>query len=512
MSFEDELRDCLDEAATGLTITGSSLGHIEERARARQKRRQITSRGGSVLVLTAVVVAGLMVLQRHPDQTIDTAGSPTTSVVQSGSSADGTDNSGSVDNSGSMDDFAKIVVGAYGPVLPLMFRHSGVTGWRQILAPNPTGAATAYAVQRYDFIGGATVAQTTDSGDWYVDRGTGWQRLAMPESIKVLAIDTHNDTRMVVAGLVEMDKCDHHMVIAVLANGQWSVRPVMTDLPPGIRSVPLTAEVRMTSNTTVLSIVEQLVADPLCLALHLAANNDGMVAGVEVDDIAEAQLVDGGIELTDRFERKSIVSLEQLAAQGSLHAMTQSVFDGLKDLRTTLAVGSGEDSQSESWDITTLWAVNRESAPSVPTAASLGVVTDSVVASYAGQVVLDTRPDATTDAKFRPGVWRQLETTESGENAHFAAVRDGFITAMQSDQSSSDTGKYLDAVRLGDLDIAVRADADATTIFAGDRQWDLSDLCGTDSGWVRLGAVGGTLRLITVIDGEPHLYQLTKPQ
>ncbi len=455
MNFEDELTERLQDAASDLTIPGGSLSHIQERSQARQRRRQIATRAGSVSALVAVVfVVGLVVLQQDSDnQTIGTAGSTlvdSTDVAQGpedSASSGGADSdlgdAGADDGAGSPD-ADQLTPGAQGPVLPLELQPSGFEEWQQVLSPGQSAETV-----RFDFTGGAVVAQV--GSDWYVDNGNGWQRLALPDAVEVMAIDAHNSNRLVVAGMLAADECESHMAVATLEDNVWAIRRVPSGLMPGVRSHPLTAEVRSAGNGIVLSTAEQLSLDPLCLIRNLvassstgavnseagdgsggAADGAGDDAGNAVPDAALGDLVvqawdialegaqplslaevvdasveDFGIKVTTTSGDEFFIPLDELSNLRPLDTQFQALVasarvsdnwhrpldaqvEAMLDAHWVVRVShlaGASPATDNTWYIKNLEYVNNDERPFVAAVASLGVVEDEVITTHAGQQI-----------------------------------------------------------------------------------------------------------------------------
>ncbi len=631
MGFEDELSDRLQEAAADLTFRTTPLSDIHNRAEVRQKRRQLVTRTGSALSLLAVVaVVGLLIVQRSSDnQTIGTAGGTLAGDDLGGPSNDLEEPDGlagaidtAADDADNSESLAEpIVVGAHGPIIPLILEPSGVESWQQVLPPTQVAlpedgsaddtssnneALTPVATQ-YVFTGGTTVARV--GSDLYVDNGKGWQRLSTPEELDVMAVDAQDDARLVVAGLVTADECDSYMAVATLENDHWSIRRVPSDLPPGTRPEPLAAEVRTAGAITVLSTAERIRFDPLCLIRYLAASgsgsasdsasdvsgtdaegtdvastdvastggsetrSDGAISGdvivkawdwggpdstviteLSLADIVEARLIDFGIHVVTSTGKEfllhegSLVELrpfdkQYLALLASLRvsdewmhplasevdpeaeAMLFSAWVVRVSQSSPANTGSDNSTPSSVWQIKNLqfvpWSEGTSSVPVVPT---LGVIDGEVVTTFLGQVVSLQSGLSENDPRSPNGAGETLEpTSEDNEDptsggtanmaSHFYAARDGSVTTMDlgviPSQGTRRTFRYLDALRKNGQEAAVVIENNETTVSVGDQMWKLSDLSGFDSGWARLGEVGDELRLITLVNGQQRLYQLT---
>ncbi len=602
MSFENELSDRLQEAAADLTVRASSLSHIHNRAEERQRRRQLATRAGSALSLLAVVaVVGLLIVQRgNNNQTIGTTGGTFVSGEQSGSSGDGDGEVpgepgnavDEIDTSTSGTDDAvlpagPIIAGAYGPVIPLIVEPSGVEEWQQVLPPiqvTQSGSGTdsssetlTPAVMRYDFTGNAIVVRA--GADLYVDSGTGWRRLSMPEELDVVAVDAHDEARLVVAGSVTVSECDSYMAVATLENDRWSISRVPSTLPAGTRSEPLTAQIRTTGAVTVLSTAEKIRFDPLCLIRYIVASSSSPASGtqdpvggsekenetpledvilgdVTIDawdinlagpiqlslaDVVEARVTDLGIKTTISSGEEFFIPLDKLAELRPFDEQYQallasarvtddwptpvdSVVEAMLDSSWVVRVSqSSPDRSSDNATPLNVWQVKNlqfipwsEPASSIPVTAALGVVNDEVVATFASKKV-SFRPALQENTS--PSLPGDTETSESTSEAaldkdtHFYAARDGSVTAMDlstiPSQGADRTFRYLDALRNNGQEVTIAIDNGETTVSVGDQQWKLTDLCGFDSGWARLGEVDGELRLITTVNGQQRLYQLT---
>ncbi|HCB36766.1 MAG TPA: hypothetical protein DEP66_00710 [Acidimicrobiaceae bacterium] len=525
MNFEHELAGRLRDTAGDFSIGSGDLSQVRERAQARRRRRLATTRVGGVAALVVVAGLGVVILTRaDPAQTIDTAdGGGSASAADDpspgGASGGGAEPRSSVAESDSGDDAAAADdderVSAAGPgspfdaeLLPLVFAPSKATGWQLLLAPGLADAAEAAAVEpHFEFGGGAALARMDDT--WYVDRGAGWQRLLVPPDTSAVAVDLHDRDRVVVAGWVDAGPCEHYMTVVVLGDGSAAPRRVPTGLPAGVRAVPVAAEIRATDDATVLSTVEQVVADPLCLLAEL-----GIDAGTA------AVTAGGGIEYTDAAGTTRTLTSADVAALLPASPHLQAALAGEVTRRVSLAVSQDSprtpgrpdaaDAASK-WHLTLLrsepWDADQTAAvPAMAVPAALGVVETGVVAAYRGEVVLDLRPGAESAGAESSRLADTVEPSRTG-GRDFFAVRDGSVARAGAGTAE----RAIDVVETDRGRVAVTASDDGTTVSAGNRTWTLREVCGADSGWARLGEVGGAVRLITSVDGRHAMYQLTEP-
>ena len=105
---------------------------------------------------------------------------------------------------------------------------------------------------------------------------------------------------MRVAGWLGDDPCAKNLVIQVRDGTTWRQHELQNDLAPGLISTVSQARLRVTDHELVLSRLEELVLDPVCLLQS---------RGI---DAVDAEIVDDFIYATDRKAGRVVYSLEKL--------------------------------------------------------------------------------------------------------------------------------------------------------------------------------------------------------
>ena len=144
------------------------------------------------------------------------------------------------------------------------------------------GATTEYA-----YSGDTIVARV--ASEWFVRDESSWRQIEIPDSIDVIAVDLGvGEEYLRVAGWVGDDRCSRELAIKVKTGLEWQSVAVPNQLPPGLVSSITSARLRVTDHERVLSLIEQIDVDPLCLLQTMGV------------DAVEAEIEDGLIYATDR--------------------------------------------------------------------------------------------------------------------------------------------------------------------------------------------------------------------
>ena len=294
MSLDDEVRKHLRDTGEQVALTPGIVDAVRVRAATRLRRRRRLLAGLGFLAGVALVGGSLAVILPGSSDTSKTVGL----VAQQDATAETQDlkiESSDISESLDTPSYETIPDTAEESVSePDNARSFSVAHWVELDGP-VVGATTQYA-----YSGGTIVARV--ASDWFVRDESSWRRIEIPDSVDVIAVDLGaGEDYLRVAGWVGEDPCSRELAISERTGVNWQSVAVPNQLPPGLVSSITSARLRVTDHERVLSLVEQIDVDPLCLLQSMGI------------DAVEAEIEDGLIYATERKSGRVIYSLDQLA-------------------------------------------------------------------------------------------------------------------------------------------------------------------------------------------------------
>ncbi len=298
MSFDDEVRRHLRDTGEQVALTPGLVDAVRIRAASRARRRRLLFSGLSSLAVIAIV-GGLVavlgggtesdpysvevaeqgerfaatedpeseLLQDSDGQPLAAADSPTYETVQSADD----------------DQPERAAV----PLSDLKQKE-----WAEISSPVP-GATTEYVYS------GDTVLARVGS-QWFVRDESSWRELDLPDSLEVIAVDLGvGEEFLRVAGWLGDDVCDRKLVVQTKEANQWAQYEIRDQLAEGLVSSVSGARLRVTDHELVMSRIEEIAVDPVCLLQSLGI------------DAVEAEIVGDLIYATDPKAGRVIHSLNK---------------------------------------------------------------------------------------------------------------------------------------------------------------------------------------------------------
>lgn len=295
MSLDDEVRKHLRDTGEQVALTPGIVDAVRVRAATRLRRRRRLLTGVGFLAGVALVGGSLAVVLPGSDEN-----SGIVDLVAQQEASDETQDlvveSSDVSEASGNPSYETIPATAEESVSQSdNVRSLSTAPWVELEGP-VVGATTEYA-----YSGDTIVARV--ASEWFVRDESSWRQIEIPDSIDVIAVDLGvGEEYLRVAGWVGDDRCSRELAIKVKTGLEWQSVAVPNQLPPGLVSSITSARLRVTDHERVLSRIEQIDVDPLCLLQTMGV------------DAVEAEIEDGLIYATDRKAGRVIYSLDQLAS------------------------------------------------------------------------------------------------------------------------------------------------------------------------------------------------------
>ena len=295
MSLDDEVRKHLRDTGEQVALTPGIVDAVRVRAATRLRRRRRLLTGVGFLAGVALVGGFLAVVLPGSNEN-----SGQVDLVAQQEASDETQDllveSSDVSEASGDPSYETIPATAEESVSQSdNVRSLSTAPWVELEGP-VVGATTEYA-----YSGDTIVARV--ASEWFVRDESSWRQIEIPDSIDVIAVDLGvGEEYLRVAGWVGDDRCSRELAIKVKTGLEWQSVAVPNQLPPGLVSSITSARLRVTDHERVLSLIEQIDVDPLCLLQTMGV------------DAVEAEIEDGLIYATDRKAGRVIYSLDQLAS------------------------------------------------------------------------------------------------------------------------------------------------------------------------------------------------------
>ncbi len=299
MNLDDEVRRHLRDTGEQVALTPGMVDAVRIRAASRVRRRQFILRGLGSLVALVAIGGSVAVISRqgNEDPARLTAASLTETsqapeMMSAGELVEG-DSPASLPSTSPTYESSATAEDEDTEITSTLTRESSESRWTKIESP-VSGATTEYM-----YSGGMVLAQV--GSQWFVRDESSWRELALPQALSPIAIDIGaGEEAMRVAGWLGDDPCAKNLVIQVRDGTTWRQHELQNDLAPGLISTVSQARLRVTDHELVLSRLEELVLDPVCLLQS---------RGI---DAVDAEIVDDFIYATDRKAGRVVYSLEKL--------------------------------------------------------------------------------------------------------------------------------------------------------------------------------------------------------
>lgn len=332
MNLDDEVRRHLRDTGEQVALTPGLVDSVRIRAASRARRHRFILRGlGSFLVL-AVIGGSVAVWSRQGgeesaslSQVPLTETSQTLEVAASEDVPDGASSVSLAPTSPTYETVAK-AIGEDTEGASQLESGSSELGWSKIESPVP-GATTEYM-----YSGDKVLARV--GSRWFVRDELSWRELELPQAFEAVAVDLGaGEEVMRAAGWLGDDLCNKNLVIQIRDGNTWNQHELPREMAAGLVSTVSEARLRVTDHEFVLSRVEELALDPVCLLQS---------RGI---DAVDAEIVDDLIYATDRKAGRVVYSLEQLGpfeaqefidAGPQQHSLVVRSADGSKWTTTTL--------------------------------------------------------------------------------------------------------------------------------------------------------------------------------
>tara|TARA_B100000700_G_scaffold259917_1_gene295054 strand:- start:12540 stop:13853 length:1314 start_codon:yes stop_codon:yes gene_type:complete len=326
MGLDDEVRKHLRDTGEQVALTPGILDAVRVRAATRLRRRRRLLTGLGFLAGVALVGGSLAVILPGSNEN----SGPLDLLVQQEALEKTQDlvvESSDVSETSLDPSYETIPAAAEESLNESEEAQSiGTAHWVELEGP-VVGATTEYV-----YSGDTVVARV--GAEWFVRDESSWRQIEMPDSMDVIAVDLGvGEDYLRVAGWVGEDRCSRELAIKVKTGVEWQDVAVPNQLPAGLVSSITSARLRVTDHERVLSRIEQIDVDPLCLLQSLGV------------DAVEAEIEDGMIYATDRKAGRVVYALDQLAPP----EVTELVASG--PLLRSLLLRSTDENK---WSTTTL--------------------------------------------------------------------------------------------------------------------------------------------------------------
>ena len=313
MNLDDEVRRHLRDTGEQVALTPGMVDAVRNRAANRARRHRFILRGLGTLIVLVAIGGAVAVLSRQGDEQLTSLGpvplietTQNSQVTSTGETADEAASASIAPNSSTQETVAT----AHSEDTEITSTVKGSSSeLRWIKAEGPVPGATT----EYMYSGDKVLARV--SSQWFVRDESSWRELEIPAALRGVAVDVGaGEEAMRVAGWLGDDPCTQNLVIQVRDGIAWRQYELQNDVAPGLVSTVSQARLRVTDHELVLSRVEELALDPVCLLQS---------RGI---DAVDAEIVDEFIYATDRKAGRVVYSLEKLgpfAAQEFIDAGPQ---------------------------------------------------------------------------------------------------------------------------------------------------------------------------------------------
>lgn len=517
MTFDDRVRRHLQQAGSSLEARAGRLGDVQRRAQRRARRQQAAVGAMGASLVVAMVGLSVVMLSSGPGGDIDVvasgslvteAAAPAPSIQTLGSTIPVVTEAPSETGPPVSGGTAEVIESDGELTTPTSIDGDNTESGQAVLAATSTTEAGSRARWQqvtppldsvyvdYDLAAGVLVARTTN--EWFVDFGAGWEALPQPPVDMVsVAVAVAPDGAVHLVGNLDDGPCNRRQVITAYDGESWSTTVIGAAQPPGVQSTLLHAELRKSPTVTVVSRVEELRIDPLCLIRSI-----GMEA-------SEVRVVADGFELVDVDGDVVVLAAEDL----ELHQLVVALMDGPQRQRSVVwSEGSPGGDTTAAWRIETepSWPVGVESV--IDRANPVGVVGAEVVVVSGGGSRALTFPGATP-----------LELGSAPADGYL--VHDGLlvgwsradpwvqwdgsvVTKVDQPLGIEDDGWIIDAVPVADGWAVLHLDGAETWIHTPTGDVALASLSGKEVPWGKLGSVAGDLRLVAESPVGPAVFGL----
>jgi hypothetical protein len=299
MNLDDEVRRHLRDTGEQVALTPGMVDAVRIRADSRARRHRFIVRGLGTLIVLGAIGGSVGVLSRRTNEQTASLGSvpliETTQTPELTSTEETVDEDSSASLASPTATYETVAsaVSEDTEANSTLVRGSSEARWTKVEGP-VTGATTEYM-----YSGDKVLARV--SSQWFVRDGSSWRELEIPASLEVIAVDLGAGEEVLrVAGWLGHDPCTRDLVIQVRDGIAWKQHELPNAFAAGLVSAVSEARLRVTDHELVLSRVEELSLDPVCLLQS---------RGI---DAVDAEIVDGLIYATDRKAGRVVHSLEKL--------------------------------------------------------------------------------------------------------------------------------------------------------------------------------------------------------
>jgi hypothetical protein len=318
MSFEDRLRDHLEDVAVDLEVADGSPTSVQLRAGARSRRRMVVGSTAVGCVVLAVTVAGTLLVRdgQGPDEVMVSASPPVTVSMSTPISEDVPVTSVPASLRRSSDVVlvtTSIAVPGADPDDPddPSTGHSGALQGAQVTTTKPIESPLWVQLP----VGGQGVEFTRSSatvglvglrgeGRWFELVGQELAEIEIPAGVAVLAL-AQGPEGLVAVGQVADGSCGQRLVFLVEgSDGQWAVTELARPAS-GLSVLWSNVDIAVAGTVVALAITQESRLTGACMAQHL---------GMEVPADAEFSLGPDLLELRD--PQGEVLASASLAALG----------------------------------------------------------------------------------------------------------------------------------------------------------------------------------------------------